>query len=125
MRSTTVWGLAVLLSASVCACGDLEWRKNGGGTRSQFNDDTYACNLIAARVASTGMPASPAPAADPRAGCTSRGEGLTECRPAPRVDAASSAPAAEANATMLDRHWRECMHERGWREVKDGNAGPR
>jgi hypothetical protein len=121
MRAMNALGFAVLLAVGLAACGDIGWRKYGGGTVSQFNDDSYACKLTAARAASAGPASLSAPLSDSRSGCTSRGEGLTACKPASESAAARpSSSAADATAEILERGWRECMHERGWREVEAG-----
>ena len=124
MRSTTVLGL--LLAVSLTACGDMGWRKNGGGTVSQFNDDSYACKLTAARAANAGGPAPAAPAPDASGSCTSRGEGLTACKPATSAgpNPAPSVSAADGNAAILERGWRECMLGQGWREVEGATKLP-
>jgi hypothetical protein len=117
MLAMKPWVITMLIVPLLAACGDLGWRKNGGGTVSQFNDDSYACKLVAQRAASAGVSAVPAPSSDTRSGCTSRGEGLTACAPVPAGSADRPASDADAHAAILEKGWRECMFERGWRET--------
>ncbi len=112
------WAVALVLAMALSACGEMGWRKNGGGTVSQFNDDTYACNLLASRAVSAGVSVVPAPSSDARSACTSRGEGLTACAPVAAGQTPAAASTADANAALLEKSWRECMLDRGWREVK-------